>query len=330
MELIRRGDFAPAERLLDDALALVAGRFGQDKKARQSRRLFGEEGDKTFIGEPYERAMAYYYRGLLYWRAGELDNARACFRSAQIEDSDTEGQEYGSDFVLMDYLDGLASYRLNGGGADAYRRATNSAHLAIPDAYEQVGRVLLFVDYGRAPEKYATGQYREKLKFRDGGSSVTEVIVRSGPQAVHLGAADDLAYQSTTRGGRVMDHVLANKAVFKGATDAVGDAALVGGLILAQDRKTQEVGLGLAAFGLVSKLVSSATTPQADTRAWDNLPKFLAFGSLNLPPGKHELSVEFLNDERQVVPRFSQRIPIQVNGGGRDTVVILSALQHKD
>jgi hypothetical protein len=31
----------------------------------------------VFIGEPYERAMAYYYRGLLYWRDGEIDNARA-------------------------------------------------------------------------------------------------------------------------------------------------------------------------------------------------------------------------------------------------------------
>lgn len=327
LELIRRGDYVPAERLFDDALAVVAGRFGQDKKARQSRGLFGEEEAKTYIGEPYERAMAYYYRGLLYWRAGELDNARACFRSAQIEDSDTEGQEYASDFVLMDYLDGLASYRLNGGGGDAYLRATNSAKWVIPDPYEKLGRVLIFADYGRAPEKFAVGQYREKLKFRDAGSPVTELIVRSGNQSVHLGAADDLAYQSSTRGGRVMDHVLANKAVFKGATDAVGDAALIGGLILAQDRNTQEVGLGLAAFGLVSKLVSSATTPQADTRAWDNLPKFLAFGSLNLPPGEHELNVEFLNDQRQVVPRFSKRLPIQVNGGGLDTVVILSALQ---
>ena len=34
--------------------------------------------------------MAFYYRGLLYWRDGQPDNARACFRSAQFIDADAE------------------------------------------------------------------------------------------------------------------------------------------------------------------------------------------------------------------------------------------------
>ncbi|MBT5707741.1 hypothetical protein N8494_00305 [bacterium] len=324
LELIRRDQFATASGLLDEALAVVGGRFGKDATARKSRGYFSDEASKTFIGEPYERSMAFYYRGLIYWRDGELDNARACFRSAQIEDADSEGKEYAGDYVLLDYLDGLASFRLSGQGIDAYRRATNSATLVIPSRYEDVGNVLFFADYGNAPEKYAAGEFREQLKLRDGGSKAVELVIRSGNQAIHIGAMDDLSYQATTRGGRVMDHILANKAVFKRTTDAIGDAALVSGLILAQNRNTQEAGLGIAAFGVVSKLFSAATTPKADTRTWDNLPKFLAFGSITLPPGRHSVAVEFLNDQREIIQPLSQTIPVDVNAGSKDTVIIVS------
>jgi len=324
LELIRRDQFSTASRLLDEALAVVGGRFGKDATARKSRGYFSDEASKTFIGEPYERSMAFYYRGLIYWQDGELDNARACFRSAQIEDSDSEGKEYAGDYVLLDYLDGLASFRLTGQGGDAYRRATNSATLVIPSRFEKVGNVLFFADYGNAPEKFAAGEFREQLKLRDGGSEVVELVIRSGNQSIHIGAMDDLSYQASTRGGRVMDHILANKAVFKRTTDAIGDVALVSGLILAQNKNTQEAGLGIAAFGVVSKLFSAATTPKADTRTWDNLPKFLAFGSITLPPGRHSVAVEFLNDQREMIQPLSQTITVDVNAGSKDTVIIVS------
>ena len=330
LELIRRDQLESAAPFFDDSLALIGSRYGTDRSAKNSRGYFSDESNKTFIGEPYERAMAYYYRGLIYWQQGQIDNARACFRSAQIEDSDAEGQEFAGDYVLMDYLDGLASHRLNGSGWDAYQRATNSATLVVPERFEGVGNVLFFVEYGNAPEKYAAGEYREKLKFRDGGSSAIEVVIRAGKQAIHLGAMDDLSYQATTRGGRVMDHILANQAVFKRTTDTLGDAALMSGLILAQNRKTQEAGLGIAAVGLVSKMFSAATTPRADTRAWDNLPKFLTFGSMQLAPGRYDVEVEFLNDGREIIAALGQRFQIDVNAASADTVIIVSQFKTKD
>ena len=57
-----------------------------------------------------------------------------------------------------------------------------------------------------------------------------------------------------------------------------------------------EVGLGLMLAGLASKIVSSATTPEADTRMWDNLPNSLSIAMLKLPPGKHTAIVQFKND----------------------------------
>src|SRR6266404_2971587 len=87
---MRQGKFDMAKRLLDDALLTIQGIYGPDPEARKARGYFHAEARKTFIGEPYERAMAYFYRGVLYWMDGQLDNARACFRSAQFEDSDTQ------------------------------------------------------------------------------------------------------------------------------------------------------------------------------------------------------------------------------------------------
>ena len=56
--------------------------------------------------------MAYYYRAILYWMDGEPDNARACFRTGQLLDSDAENKTYVGDYALLDYLDGLASVKL--------------------------------------------------------------------------------------------------------------------------------------------------------------------------------------------------------------------------
>ena len=118
-------------------------------------------------------------------------------------------------------------------------------------------------------------------------------VIRFDDQAIAAQPYDDLGFQATTRGGRVMDHVLANKAVFKRATGAVGTAAIVGGSIAAtsHDNTTQAVGLGLIAAGLLSKIISESTTPGADVRAWDNLPRYLSFVALHLPPGPHTATI---------------------------------------
>src|SRR4029079_12483852 len=124
---MRRGQFDIAKRYLDDALLTLGGIYGKDESARRARGYFHEEASKTFIGEPYERVMAYFYRGILYWMDGEPDNARACFRSAQLQDSDTEDKSYAADYVLLDYLDGLATANLSGDGSDAFNRAQKIA-----------------------------------------------------------------------------------------------------------------------------------------------------------------------------------------------------------
>jgi len=324
---MRRGQFDTAKPLLDDALLTLGGIYGMDADARKSRRLFQQESKKTFIGEPYERAMAYFYRGILYWRDGEIDNARACFRSAAFEDSDADKGEYACDYTLFDYLDGFATAKLGGDGSDAFKRAEKSARGPKPPPYDTKVNVLMFLDFGPGPTKYGGGQYGEELRFTPPVSPVNSAQIQLNGQIVNVQPADDLVFQATTRGGRVMDHVLANKAVFKGTTDTVGSAALISGAILASGNnsgsKSQNVGLGLMAVGLLSKVASAATTPEADTRCWEALPQFLALGQFQLAPGEYAATISFLTPAGNADPKFTKQATFTVPDG-RDAVLYIS------
>ncbi len=326
---MRRGQFAEAKRLLDDALLTMGGTWVGDKSAKQARSYFSEESKKTFRGEPYERVMAYYYRGILYWMDGELDNARACFRSAQIQDAETENKTYAADYVLLDYLDALATLKLSGDATDALKRAAAESRFGNLPPCDPKANTLFFIEFGQGPTKYATGEYQEELRFLPGRSVAQSAVIKIGTQVLGLRPYDDLTFQATTRGGRVMDHILANKAVFKSATDTAGTVGLMGGLAMAAaggNSATRNAGLGLAAAGLVSKIVSAVTTPAADTRCWDNLPNYLSFAAVSLPPGQHSATVEFLDASGRPVVGLTKNVSLSVVPG-RDTVVFVSDRQ---
>ena len=336
-EALRRDESAEAKDRLDDALRILGGRLvGPDDSARRARGYFTAEAAKTFIGEPYERVMAYYYRGLLYWRDGEPDNARACFRSAALSDTDLLAQQYNSDYVLLDYLDGLATTKLGGDGSEAFARAQANSKLSLPP-YDRGANVLCFVEYGRGPLKYATGTYGEQLRFEVTPSGTHSGMLTVDGQKVALPPYDDLDYQATTRGGRVMDYVLRNKAVFKNTTGAVGDAALVGAAVahgVAEDRRRagkssdsqDDTAAALAVAGVLTKVVAAAATPQADTRTWDNLPQYLSFAALRLAPGPHAARLEFFDAKGRALPEYTRNLTISVADQDQDTIVFLSEL----
>src|SRR5512140_2421410 len=156
---MRQGKYDLAKQNLDDALLTLGGIYGKDADAKKARSYFHAEAKKTFIGEPYERSMAYIYRGIIYWMDGEPDNARACFRSAEFVDSDAEKHEYAGDWVLPDYLDGFISTQRGGAVADAYQRAKASAKGITLPPYNPKANPLFFIEFGPGPTKFASGEY---------------------------------------------------------------------------------------------------------------------------------------------------------------------------
>ena len=98
-----------AAKLFDDALLTIETIYGGDEKAAKARGLFSAEDRKVFRGEPYERAMLYYYRGILYLMQGDYENARASFKSGYLQDTLAEKEKFRGDFALLAFLEGWAS-----------------------------------------------------------------------------------------------------------------------------------------------------------------------------------------------------------------------------
>ncbi len=330
---LRRGEWYEARAQFDAGLRTAAGILADagSRDAARARGLFRAESRKPFVGEPYERVMANYYRGILYWAEGEPDNARAAFRNGMFIDGDAAEQQYAGDFVLLDYLDSTITTRLGGDGEDALRRAQERSAFTLPPV-EADANVMVFVEYGQGPRKVAEGSDGERLAFRTRPSLVVRGELVVGGRTVALPPYDDLHYQATTRGGRVMDYILGNKAVFKRNTGAVGDVALGAAVVVASEgregpppktteererqkeneREREQAAIALATVGIFSKIASAAAQPAADTRTWDNLPQYLSFAALRLPPGHHDAVLDFYDENDKQLPSRTQRFSIHV------------------
>lgn len=110
--------------------------------------------------------------------------------------------------------------------------------------------------------KYATGLYGEQLKFQIYQSPVKSAVIKVIDKSFRLMPYDDLNYQATT-GAVGLWIIYLHKAVFKETTDNVGNIAIMSGTVLASREQSKEAGFAVLGAGLLSKAISSATTPAA-------------------------------------------------------------------
>ena len=76
---IHAGDWETAEQAGLNAHGVMFGYGGGDRGVAS---LISAEAIKVFKGEPFEKAMASIYLGILYFNRGDYDNARAAFGKA--------------------------------------------------------------------------------------------------------------------------------------------------------------------------------------------------------------------------------------------------------
>jgi len=293
------GAWDAAERAFDKALAGIETVYADSAQAEEARSTWVKENYKDFKGEPYERAMAYYYRGLLYLREGDYENARASFKGGLLQDTLAQQQTYSQDFAALAFLSGWASHCNGDPGLaeSAFEEAheTNS-RLTAPD---EATNLLLVAETGGAPRKVAVGEYGEALAFKRGGGSADTAEMALGDRMVPLTRAEDVYFQASTRGGRQVERILEGQAQFKDTTDTVGDVAIRGGAATAAfgsaygNDNAAMAGLGILAAGLIAKGIAAATRPEADLRAWDNLPDKVHLAALSADPVPAEAQASF-------------------------------------
>jgi len=269
LEAIDQRHLDVAERAFDAALERIELIYANSDSAKKARSLWSAEGSKDFKGEPYERAMTYYYRGLLFMARGDYENARASFRSAEYQDTISNNETYAGDFGMMSLLSGWSSTCAGDAGmaADFYQRAATQQPEGLKPPV--AGRTtLVLVESGTSPVKTATGSYGEAMQLKSGDNPF--VSAYAGTQELPL--LGDIGWQASTLGGRQVDAILDGKASFRKGTETVAGIGIQGATMAAGLNDGGGAAGALAVVGIAAVLVSSASKPKADIRYWDNLP----------------------------------------------------------
>lgn len=303
------GQWELAEKALDQALLRIDAIYANNEQAEKARSVFTQEQAKDFKGEPYERAMAYYYRGLLYAARADYQNARAMFMQAEYQDTVAEVEKYVGDFGVMPLLAAWASAcDGNASLAQEFRERAVKADATL-SAFDAGKRTLVIYEAGRAPYKFHVGQHGQGLAWMRHGTAAgrpaTPVCAASAASSVATAPvcttafvkAGDVGFQATTRGGRAVDVILQGKASFKDNAQGVADAAqqvsTVALLTSAQTGNRDMANLGIAGLlvGLAAQAASSNTQAQADIREWEQLPLELWLGQLSAPVPERSLAM---------------------------------------
>lgn len=265
-----------------------------------------DEKLKIWKGEPYERALASFQLGLVYYMRSDYANARGAFENALFklrdyaDDKAKDFTEQESTFVLAHIMLGRCWQRL--GREDLSQqhfddaRRLNPRLAALADArLHAESNVLLVVDFGYAPRKvtdYDGAIVGFSPNMQSAGMIPTPRVLINGsdyplgelaePTIDTVAMAHDRRWQSIdtirtvkTTVGTGLIAAGAGYGIYKAGRDdfRAEDAAIVAGLVAA---------------GALLKASSNA-----DLRQWEMAPRTVFLLPLKLPPGQHDITVSF-------------------------------------
>ncbi len=309
-----------ATEALDTALAQIESVYGNSDGAAKARSLWYEEGRKDFKGEPYERVMAYYYRGLLYLQEKDWGNARASFEGGMLQDAFAEEDQNRFDFALMAFLSAWASQQE--GNKVLQQRALAELKKLRPDFTPPPADhdTLLIIETGNSPRKLADGVGHYELVYRRGKFFKEQgATLDVNGQSLSAYPMEDIFWQATSRGGRAVDRIIKGKASFRATNAGIGGVLADTASVLqvwspALDSNLGGAAAALGVVGATQMVIASMVQAKADTRYWSSLPDavhVLSFKS----QGEKTLRLDFNDAQKQTLPELGRDITLPAHGG---------------
>ena len=321
LDALRRGDLRSATGALDTVVAGIESLWADDESARRVRSKWYEEGAKTFRGEPYERAAAYLYRGLIELLEGRSESARAYFKAGTLQDAFAEEEQFRCDFGLLFYLYALACLDVG---------AEDLASQALAEAGSVPGRpwyfakqpprqsaTVLLVETGRAPRKLSDGRGHAQLVYGRGegfDDQTVEATCAGSERRYFPSSSEDIFFQASTRGGREVERILEGKVIFRERLEETGagmrGVAATSGVAAAASGSAATGAAGAVAdlIGGFSRLAAANAKSRVDTRAWSSLPDRLHV--IFVPPSDvcPEITLSYLDGSDLPIPGLASRI----------------------
>ena len=321
-----------AAQSLDIALNGITAIYADSAQAAKARSLWHAEGSKDFKGEPYERWMAFYYRGVVDMMDGDWDNARADFKAGLLQDAFAEEEQNRADVAVLLFLQGWCSQMVGDmvTARDAYEEAKRlRPDLVIPDPS---ANVLVLAETGYGPRKLGDGVGNYELVYRRGKRfSETRAYMQRSGQWLPLYPIEDVYWQATTRGGRPVDRIIQGKVAFKQNTEAVG--TVLTGLAseamvlqpLTNSRSLDDKAAVVGLIGVAALALSSNTKPAADVRYWESIPDAIHIATLTADAKQlGAVPFTFIDANNAEVPGLAQSRTVVADQRGRGLIWVRS------
>lgn len=317
---LREGDLELSRSYFDNTLDAIESVYADTEASAKARSLWYAEGSKDFKGEPYERALAYYYRGLIYMIDGDYGNARAVFRSALTQSGFAQEQSYESTFALLYFMLGWTNQIM--GDAEPARAAYAEVRRLRPgwDVQPPASAKLVLIELGGAPRKVGDGVGLHEIVYRPAKrmpEKSAQIMVNGA--VVNAFCMDDLFYQSSHRGRRQIDRIIDGKVTYKEGAAELGDTlsetskfAVTVNLATGGSAGAQ-IG-AVAAIGAIASLVSMNINPAADVRYWNNLPETIHLAVLKPEDSVGDLTLRDENGTQVEVANVARHEWVDRNG----------------
>ncbi|MCB0307914.1 MAG: hypothetical protein KDD48_00965 [Bdellovibrionales bacterium] len=260
-------------------------------KGKGTASLASSEAIKIFKGEPFEKAMASIYGGILYYNRGELDNARAAFAKSLLAMAQKK-IENRQDFALGYFLQAKTFLRL--GDVDNAKIALGKAEKVYPYGKSifdldrlKSSNVIFLVEVGQGPLKKRAGPGDSLVEWQRRSYPETSAVIFENQQPL-LNPVEilDLTAQARSKGKTGKDTVQTVKGVTR-------EAATATAIIAAGEAAKGNETAGWVALG--AGLFAAANQSQADVRQWEFLPDKMLVSAKHLEPGQYQFRVRYVD-----------------------------------
>ena len=266
------------------------------------------EDFKEFKGEPFERSMCHWYRGIIHYRRGDYEKALAAFRRAIDADKDTASQnnndsiDFGAGYAMA-----ARCYYLLGEpdtGATYSQRSKND----IPGMDSD--NTMFIVEWGDSPLK----QRENDIKDIWSCSAFAEYIPREsrieyakifvdGNEKIQINKCTSTSYQLSCNTEKAANTIQSIKIGAKWTVRVCAFAGAFTGVLIA----TKGNGAAATGAGFGAALVAGAAIrTEADVRVWNLLPDNIGIGSLDIESGFHNIAICFYSSSNSELTEYRQ------------------------